>query len=512
MADPLPNRTQELPDRKYYDPDSTENWADPLEAAIEEVSANAIVSGPNRSDFDPLDGQLYIPSDGGDWYLGTGTAWQNLGPIGDITSHTEDTTNPHSVTSDQVGAPSDAEFGFHTTDQTNPHAVTAQQTGAMPADGTVANTRIVAPSVSSSFDTLQAAINDLPAEGGAIQIAETCTETANISTSKRITLHGVGGGFDRNAAAYVDLNGNDFHLLAGAAGSTLNNVQFDGGGVIIGETGQFGGRHSIRNVTIQNSPNVGVEFRGGHLNGVYDISVWNAGGWGWLFNLNHSVDYFNQNIIYPMSHSCANGIRMVGETGSFSQVHGNDWLRWDIEAIPAGGTGWDVDPTISLRSNKFWGYGIHDGTVDVTPHGDSDDNVCNWYWLTRGDGGTFDFPGQLSVQDTYIDSITFGGRTRYLKANGHIREDHIPATGSGNRSLSEWNVYQSGTEYARVGKLTSANDRFYFQGPSVAEWYFSGADIEMGDAGSGIILTTPDGTAQYKLTIDNTGNVTTTQV
>ena len=104
MANPLPNRTQNLPDRKYYDPDSAENWADPLEAVIEEVSANSLVSGPNRSDFDPVDGQLYVPSDGGDWFLGTGTSWKNLGPIGDITEHVNDTTNPHNVTAAQADA------------------------------------------------------------------------------------------------------------------------------------------------------------------------------------------------------------------------------------------------------------------------------------------------------------------------------------------------------------------------------------------------------------------------
>lgn len=104
MANPLPNRTEELPDRKYYDPDTEENWADPLEAVIEEVSINAIVSGTSRSNFDPLDGQLFIPTNGGDWFIGNGTAWNNLGPIGDIGDHVADTTNPHSVTAAQADA------------------------------------------------------------------------------------------------------------------------------------------------------------------------------------------------------------------------------------------------------------------------------------------------------------------------------------------------------------------------------------------------------------------------
>lgn len=371
---------------------------------------------------------------------------------------------------------------------------------------------IIAPSVTGAHDTLQAAINALPATGGRIILAETCTETATISLGKRIMLTGTGGGFDRDAPAHINLNGNNFHLLSSAAGSTLNNVQFEGGGLIIGETGQFGGRHSFRSVTIQNPPNVGVEFRGGHLNGMYDISVWGAGGWGWLFDLAGATDYFNQNTVFLMAHSCANGVRMVGETGANSQIRGNDWLRWDIEGPTNTLVGWDVEPTISLRNNEFGGYGIHDGTVDVTPHDDSEDNELNWYYITRGDGGTFDFPGTVRCWPNDFDILIKGGRTRYMQANGHIREDYIGTTGSGNRSVSEWNVIQSGTEYARVGKLSSSNNRFYFQGPGVNEWHFSGADIEIGDAGSGIVLTTPDGTAKYRLTIDNTGTVTTTQI
>lgn len=104
MANPLPNRTEELPDRKYYDPDTAENWADPLEAVIGEVSANSIVSGTSRTSFDPLDGQLYIPTDGGDWFIGNGTGWENLGAIGDIDDHVADTTNPHAVTATQANA------------------------------------------------------------------------------------------------------------------------------------------------------------------------------------------------------------------------------------------------------------------------------------------------------------------------------------------------------------------------------------------------------------------------
>lgn len=49
----------------------------------------------------------------------------------ELDSHINDSTNPHGVTSDQVGSPSDSEFDSHVNDTTNPHQVTASQTGGL---------------------------------------------------------------------------------------------------------------------------------------------------------------------------------------------------------------------------------------------------------------------------------------------------------------------------------------------------------------------------------------------
>lgn len=369
---------------------------------------------------------------------------------------------------------------------------------------------IIAPSVAGASNTLAEAVAALPAAGGVIQLAETCTETADISVSKRIKLVGTGGGFDRDAPAHIDLGGFSLHLTSAAAACTFNNVQFRNGGLIIGETNQFGGRHTFRNVTIRDSPAVGVEFRGGHLNGLYDVSVKNAGGWGWLFNLDGTADYFNHNLVYLMCHGCANGVRMVGETGTYSQIHGNDWPRWDVEEVPTGGTGWDVEPTISLRNNVFGGYGIHDGALDVTPHGDGEGNLLNWYWAGRTSGGTFDFPGEVWLRDDEMIDLTKAGRTVHHKNNGHQTVDYINATGSAP-AVAEWEIVSGGTRWARVGKLSSTNDRFYLEGNGVSEYYVSGGDFYLDETTNGFVTRSPNGT-RYRINVADDGSLTTTQL
>lgn len=139
---PLPNRTEETPvsGRDYPDDDPEgRRWSEIWRVAVEELNANTLVSdtGSNRTSYNPEDGTLFVPTDGGDWFLGTGAGWQNLGPVGNIGDHVTDTTNPHSVTNDQVGSPSDAEFSSHTGDTSNPHSVTAAQLDAITdGDGT----------------------------------------------------------------------------------------------------------------------------------------------------------------------------------------------------------------------------------------------------------------------------------------------------------------------------------------------------------------------------------------
>lgn len=75
MPDSLPNRDEELPEQRYYDPQEPDNWADILHDVLAELSINALVSGTDPSNHTPHDGTLFIPTDGGAWYLGDGSAW-----------------------------------------------------------------------------------------------------------------------------------------------------------------------------------------------------------------------------------------------------------------------------------------------------------------------------------------------------------------------------------------------------------------------------------------------------
>lgn len=105
MADPLPNREQELPDERVYDVSRDDSWADILRAVLEELSVNSLVSGADHTNFDPEEGQLFIPASGsGSWYLGDGTGWTDVTPdrladggtiAGDLTLDSGSTTRLH---------------------------------------------------------------------------------------------------------------------------------------------------------------------------------------------------------------------------------------------------------------------------------------------------------------------------------------------------------------------------------------------------------------------------------
>jgi len=66
------------------------------------------------------------------WHEGNFTP-SNKADVTTVDSHTTDTTNPHSVTTSQIGAATSTEFSNHTSDTTNPHSVTTSQIGAATA-------------------------------------------------------------------------------------------------------------------------------------------------------------------------------------------------------------------------------------------------------------------------------------------------------------------------------------------------------------------------------------------
>lgn len=88
--DPLPNRSEPLPDERYYSGEEGDQWSDILHAAIAEISKSATVSGPSRGAFDPVEGQVYIPTTPeGTISIGTGEEWIELGQLIDLSSDVE---------------------------------------------------------------------------------------------------------------------------------------------------------------------------------------------------------------------------------------------------------------------------------------------------------------------------------------------------------------------------------------------------------------------------------------
>lgn len=55
--------------------------------------------------------------------------------LSDLENHIDNTTNPHNVTAEQVGAAKKSAFENHANNTSNPHKVTAAQTGALPTTG-----------------------------------------------------------------------------------------------------------------------------------------------------------------------------------------------------------------------------------------------------------------------------------------------------------------------------------------------------------------------------------------
>lgn len=99
--------------------------------SAEDIDAGHIADGLRDGDiwYDENNNKLNSRI-AGTWENLATEKWVNNGVQSDLDSHTSDTTNPHSVTNDQVGAPSQTEFDNHTSDTTNPHSVTNDQVGA----------------------------------------------------------------------------------------------------------------------------------------------------------------------------------------------------------------------------------------------------------------------------------------------------------------------------------------------------------------------------------------------
>ena len=85
-------------------------------------------------------------------------------------------------------------------------------------------------------------------------------------------------------------------------------------------------------------------------------------------------------------------------------------------------------------------------------------------------------------------------------------------------STAEWRINTTSvSQWGRVGKLTSSSNEFVFTGNGVTAFSFyklvkAYDDIELTTSGKGLILRSPDDTKRYRISVDNSGNLITTQV
>lgn len=125
MADPLPNRTEPLPDERIYNPSQDDSWAPILRAVLEELSINSIVSGPDRTAFDPIEGQLFVPTTQGEQLArGNGTAWVDIGQLVD----------PQTITDLQTNKADKTELTSHASATGDVHGIAATDTVAGESD------------------------------------------------------------------------------------------------------------------------------------------------------------------------------------------------------------------------------------------------------------------------------------------------------------------------------------------------------------------------------------------
>lgn len=86
---------------------------------------------PRTLYFDSTDKNLYVTLDDGKWVKITDSSI-----AADLAGHINNKSNPHGVTTTQIGAATKTEFDTHATSKSNPHAVTAAQVGLGNVDNT----------------------------------------------------------------------------------------------------------------------------------------------------------------------------------------------------------------------------------------------------------------------------------------------------------------------------------------------------------------------------------------
>lgn len=84
----------------------------------------------------------------------------------DLSSHTGNTNNPHSVTAAQIGAATSSDLSSHVGNTSNPHSVTAAQVGAVPTSRTINDKALTSDISLTAADIGAASSSDLTSHTG----------------------------------------------------------------------------------------------------------------------------------------------------------------------------------------------------------------------------------------------------------------------------------------------------------------------------------------------------------
>ncbi len=155
-----------------------------------------------------------------------GTTWTDIQPT--VTAHLANTSNPHSTTAAQVGAPTTATLTAHTSNTSNPHSVTAAQTGALAKSSnlsdltntTTARSNLGAASSSTLTSHTSSTSNPhstTAAQVGALAISSNLSDVANVATARtNLEAAESGANGDITSLAIVE-------SLTGTYGMTINS-------------------------------------------------------------------------------------------------------------------------------------------------------------------------------------------------------------------------------------------------------------------------------------------------
>ena len=128
-------------------------------------------------------------------------------------THLADTANPHSVTAAQVGAPTTAAFSAHTGNTSNPHATTAGQTGALAITNALSELASVAATARSNI--------------AAASSATLSAHTANTSNPHNVTRAQIGAAASGSNSDITTLTGCTSLSISGSTLTLGTNSSHD---------------------------------------------------------------------------------------------------------------------------------------------------------------------------------------------------------------------------------------------------------------------------------------------